>query len=211
MKAWEFPEKVNSGSHLTPKMIRLDSLCNVIQAGNSLDLWHNLRRLCEIFDRTLWSTITRESQWSIRGRLCHTVLWNSNRIEPRRITIIIRDGFVDFPSFDIGRRYCYFYSLFFYGIVSFVVYSVLQRDKKRTFRSLLKIDRLSNWTIFEIKFFYTIFQKDNIIWYNRICNILWFLYFRHLNCHRIVRKKGFTKRPATSEMFRKSDTIRRIP
>lgn len=100
---------------------------------------------------------------------------------------------------------------FFYGIVSFVVYSVLQRDKKRTFRSLLKIDRLSNWTIFEIKFFYTIFQKDNIIWYNRICNILWFLYFRHLNCHRIVRKKGFTKRPATSEMFRKSDTIRRIP
>lgn len=209
MKAWEFPEKVNStsnsGSHLTPKTIRLDSLCNVIQAGNSLDLWHNPRRLCEIFDRTLWSTITRESQWSIRGRLCHTVLWNSNRIEPRRITIIIRDGFVDFLSFVWETLLSLLFS-FFYGIVSFVIYSVLQRDKKRIFRSLLKIDRLSNWTIFEIKFFYTIFQKDNVIWYNRICNILWFLYFRHLNCYRIVRK-----RPATSEMFRKSDTIRRIP
>lgn len=80
----EFPEKVNStiSSDLTPKTIRLNSFCNVIHAGNSLDLRHNLRRLCEIFDRTLWSTTTRESQWSIRGRLCHTVLWNSNRIQP---------------------------------------------------------------------------------------------------------------------------------
>lgn len=208
MKAWEFPEKVNSGSHLTPKTIRLDSLCNVIQAGNSLDLWHNPRRLYEIFDRTLWSTITRESQWSIRGRLCHTVLWNSNRIENHDYY----KGWL--CGFSLVRYWETLLSLlfsFFYGIVSFVIYSVLQRDKKRTFRSLLKIDRLSNWTIFEIKFFYTIFQKDNIIWYNRICNILWFLYFRHLNCHRIVWKKGFTKRPATNEMFRKSDTIRRIP
>lgn len=203
MKAWEFPEKVNSGSHLTPKTIRLDSLCNVIQARNSLDLWHNPRRLCEIFDRTLWSTITRESQWSIRGRLCHTVLWNSNRIENHDY---YKGWLCGFSLVRYWETLLLLLFSFFYGIVSFVIYSVLQRDKKRTFRSLLKIDRLSNWTIFEIKFFYTIFQKDNVIWYNRICNIFWFLYFRHLNCHRIVRK-----RPATSEMFRKSDTIRWIP
>lgn len=92
---------------------------------------------------------------------------------------------------------------FFYGIVSFVIYSVLQRDKKRTFRSLLKIDRLSNWTIFEIKFFYTIFQKDNIIWYNRICNILWFLYFRHLNC----TKTPCDKRDVSKEWHHSVDTI----
>lgn len=168
---------------------RLDSLRNVIHAGNSLDLRHNLRRLCEIFDRTLWSTITRESEWSIRGRLCHTILWNSNRIEPRRITIIIRDGWL--CGFSLVRYWetllLYFYFLFFTGLFLLSYTRRYNEAKKRTFRSLLKID-LIELDNFRDKIFLRDISSSKVIQYGTICNIFWFLSFGFGD--RIVQKEG---------------------
>lgn len=83
------------------------------------------------------------------------------------------------------------FSFFFTGLFLLSYTRRYNEAKKRTFRSLLKIDRLIELDNFRDKIFLRDISSSKVIQYNTICNIFWFLSFEF--CDRIVQKEGFTK------------------
>ena len=79
---------------------------------------------------------------------------------------------MNFLSFDIERRYCCTSIFFFFTGLFLLSYTRRYNEaKKRTFRSLLKIDRLIELDNFRDKIFLRDISSSKVIQYGTICNI----------------------------------------